>query len=188
MGKVAKKTKTSKKKNLLELGIIVSDRVQLVDVRLIRCNCHQTPLAQQGNQSVDIDYAYSTKTLLQKQNNCILVFPSFKMKIVPNESKDKETSLAIEADFLLVYSIDDLEGIKEENIKAFGEANGIYNAWPYWREFVQNTIARMGLPQLTIPVFRITSSPKKKKNKPASRPRKKAIPKAIVDQKKQIGS
>jgi len=38
---------------------------------------------------------------------------------------------------------------------AFARTNGIYNAWPYWREFVQNMIARMNLPPLVIPVFRL---------------------------------
>jgi preprotein translocase subunit SecB len=31
--------------------------------------------------------------------------------------------------------------------------NGIYNIWPYWREYVQTTTSRLGLPPLTLPVL-----------------------------------
>jgi preprotein translocase subunit SecB len=33
--------------------------------------------------------------------------------------------------------------------------NGVFHVWPYWREMVQNTLARMGLPPLILPVFRV---------------------------------
>jgi len=43
-------------------------------------------------------------------------------------------------------------------VRHFAETNGLYNAWPYWREFVQNTAARMSLPGLTVPVLRLGRS------------------------------
>lgn len=37
-----------------------------------------------------------------------------------------------------------------EELEAFSRINGIYHAWPYWREFVQSSTTRAGLPPLTL--------------------------------------
>ena len=62
--------------------------------------------------------------------------------------------MSIECSFLLTYSAPSVGDLTPGNLEAFAQINGIFNAWPYWREFVQNMAARMGLPQLVIPVFR----------------------------------
>ena len=63
-------------------------------------------------------------------------------------------SFSVLATFVLIYSISSFEGIDERNIIAFATTNGIYNAWPYWREFLQNTTTRMGFPPVIAPPFR----------------------------------
>lgn len=39
---------------------------------------------------------------------------------------------------------------EEAELDCFAKVNGIYHAWPYWREFVQNSTTRAGLPPLTL--------------------------------------
>ena len=71
-------------------------------------------------------------------------------------AKDAEKPyLTIEATFVLTYFVDSFENLQDENLRAFAATNGIYNAWPYWREYVQSTISRMGQPPITVPVFRL---------------------------------
>ena len=41
-----------------------------------------------------------------------------------------------------------------KNIAAFTTVNSVVHAWPYYRELVQSTAARMGLPPITVPLFR----------------------------------
>jgi hypothetical protein len=36
------------------------------------------------------------------------------------------------AEFELTDTVPALEGFGEAQIRAFGEINGFYNAWPYW--------------------------------------------------------
>ncbi len=55
-----------------------------------------------------------------------------------------------------------------EAVKAFKDGNAVFNCWPYFREYVQNTITRMNLPPLTLPLLRLL--PKLPKTK-AARPR-----------------
>ena len=63
--------------------------------------------------------------------------------------------MRIEARFAITYAIGNHDDLTEDNYEAFGQRNGVYNVWPYWREFVQSTTVRMGLPALTLPVYKI---------------------------------
>jgi len=161
MTKKAKKVKDTGPVNDLSLAVSVSDRVQIRDVRLLKCNCFQGPLAGKGKQRFQLSYKADTK--VDKEGGIINVLPAFRLKGFPEENVESEPVLIIEAFFLLSYKLESLKGLSQENFEHFGRINGIYNAWPYWREFVQNTVARMGLPRLALPVFRIGVEGKPKK-------------------------
>lgn len=67
--------------------------------------------------------------------------------------------LEIEAEFCAQYRLDpsaDLEGLRPA-IEEFGRYNLGYHVWPYWREFVQSTCARMGIPPIPVPMYRLPS-------------------------------
>jgi len=52
--------------------------------------------------------------------------------------------------------------LAEEEQKAFSADNVGYHVWPYWREYVQSSCARMGLsPAIEVPVYLI---PRKEEN------------------------
>lgn len=140
-------------------GLLVSDRVQLKDVRLISSKCDQIPEATLGKKAYDINY--STEVQVDKKNGYVIVTAKFNFEAF-SESKMQKPVILMEASFLLAYKIDNFEGLTQQGFEQFANLNGIYNAWPYWREFVQNMIARMGLPTLTIPVFRIVEPTSKK--------------------------
>jgi len=63
--------------------------------------------------------------------------------------------LHIAASFRLDYRVPDAGVFTDEQLSAFGQVNGVYNAWPFWREYVYSTMARLGLPPMTLPVFRV---------------------------------
>lgn len=154
MAKKVKTTKTKKQNdNALKLAARVAGRVQIRDIRLLECKCFHTPPTHKGKQQVEI--SHSVRTKVDKKSGLILVFPTFTMKAIPHERPEEEPFVGMEARFMLTYQLENMSGLTAASFKHFGMTNGIYNAWPYWREFVQNTIARMGLPNITLPVFRI---------------------------------
>lgn len=61
---------------------------------------------------------------------------------------------SLTATFLLMYVLRRDESIDPECFVHFANLNGPYNAWPYWREFVQSAANRAGLPGVVIPLFR----------------------------------
>jgi len=159
MAKKKVKTKVLKRENKVTAGLLVSKRVQLKDVRLISCKCDQTPVATLDRKNYCINY--STEVQVDKKNGYVIVTAKFHFEAF-SESKTQKPVILIDASFLLAYKIENFEGLTQKGFEQFANLNGIYNAWPYWREFVQNTVTRMGLPSLTIPVFRIVQSTAKK--------------------------
>ncbi|MDQ6768959.1 MAG: hypothetical protein M3Z54_03110 [Gemmatimonadota bacterium] len=65
--------------------------------------------------------------------------------------------LKLSAIYLLIYSHPDLTSLPAESLEAFARLNGVYNAWPYWRELIQTVSGRIGLGPLVVPVFRATA-------------------------------
>lgn len=139
----------------LQKAIQLADRANLQNVRLIAANCLLRPSGLKGPYEIDI--SHSTNIQINKEKKVIVVLPTFALVARVVEKKGNTPDYEISASFALSYSVESFEGLKEENFYSFGEANGIYNAWPYWREFVQSTTSRMGISQLTVPVFRIAS-------------------------------
>ncbi len=148
--------KREKKKPGISPGLLVSGRVQIRDVRLIDCKCTQKPVAMTGKKSYSV--ATSTDVQLDKDNRFIVVIAKFHLEASAGKKTSKPV-LTIDASFVLTYQIDSFAGLTQRGFEQFANLNGIYNAWPYWREFVQNVIGRMGLPPLTMPVFRIVQGP-----------------------------
>jgi hypothetical protein len=59
----------------------------------------------------------------------------------------------ISATYCILYSINSEEKLSDEEREVFGKNNAPYHAWTYWREYVQNTCNRMGLPVSTVPML-----------------------------------
>lgn len=183
MSKKAKTTKKSVKKSVkksqtetdLKLAMKVSDRIQLETVRLMSCDCKQMRFIGPGQKSFQIER--TTDSSIDEGTNRIFVMANFTLKTFETGTNDKEPFAVIKASFLLIYQADSLQGITKRAVRLFGETNGIFNAWPYWREYVQNTIVRMSLPPLTIPVFRLFAPEKPKTPKKKIAAKTKSLPK-----------
>lgn len=131
----------------------VSDRVQILEIRLLESRAEQKrfdeDLPKRLTQQIGIE------THVDKDRSLLSVFPHFMLVVKRHEGSPEELLVRIEARFALTYTLASQENLSEENYEAFGQRNGVYNAWPYWREFVQSTTVRMGLPALTLPVYRV---------------------------------
>jgi preprotein translocase subunit SecB len=83
---------------------------------------------------------------------------SFEMAEDTEESRN-DPPVAIRAVFALTYKVENLASFSDEELQAFGEINGVLNAWPFWRELVYSTLSRMGMPPVTLPTFRVIPTP-----------------------------
>ncbi|MGB2984449.1 MAG: hypothetical protein WBE26_01090 [Phycisphaerae bacterium] len=168
-----KTTKTSPKKatSKIDLATPVSQRVEMDDIVLLETVAKRKQL--RGELPANLALTVNVQTEVDKKQGVIQVRPRFILVARYDDASDDEL-LRIEAMFLLHYRVPSFEGLRKANLDAFGEVNGLYNAWPYWREFVQATTVRMGLPPLTMPIYRPLATEKSsKKVSSSSTPRRK---------------
>lgn len=81
----------------------------------------------------------------------------FEPKDIKKDASDSDcTTLLIEARFSAVYMMKD--DVNEDALREFGRYNVPYHVWPYWREYAQSTLSRMGIEPVPIPVYRFRKS------------------------------
>jgi hypothetical protein len=75
--------------------------------------------------------------------------------VVDSTVDPEEAPVYVGASFEVVYDVD-LKGGDSPSVRellAFGEVNGRFNAFSYWREFVQSSLSRAGPPPYVLPPF-----------------------------------
>jgi hypothetical protein len=89
-------------------------------------------------------------------------------------SEDTDTPVSVRAEIIATwvveYQVVRREDVDESGIAAFAENNVMYHVWPYWREFIHATCARLRLPQVVLPMFKIRHrASKKEESSPSPR-------------------
>ena len=140
----------------IELAAAVAGRVVLSVVRLIK----SSSLLMPGAATVEhfqIELSLRTRVLVKPDEDVLLVIAGIDLAGRSHtKNPSDEEDLRIGAEFALRYTISSKSGFDAKHFDQFGAVNGVYNAWPYFREFIQSTTSRMGLTPFLLPVFRIT--------------------------------
>jgi preprotein translocase subunit SecB len=138
--------------SLLALAAVVSPRVQIAGIRLSH-SIARSAIPWPGSP-LRIEHSLNGEAEANRESKQIIVTVSFMVRANPADGSDlREAAFHLEAVFHLEYAVSSFDGISDQLVQAFGKMNGVYNAWPYWREYVQSTTARMGFPPLTLPVL-----------------------------------
>jgi len=139
---------------------------ELQNVYLLEANITSDPLTRDPRGS-DLEYTVYTK-VMKIEDKYFSIIARFKITAI-QEKNSKNPIMTIRAKYVLSYSFAKDNKPSAKEIEDFSKIKSLENAWPYWREFVQNLTARMGFPTLTIPVlrFKIEESSKGAKSKPA---------------------
>jgi hypothetical protein len=63
--------------------------------------------------------------------------------------------VTVECAYEVDYLVREKFELRADHVTAFKDGNAIFNAWPYFREFLQSSLQRMGLPPLVAPFLRL---------------------------------
>lgn len=83
------------------------------------------------------------------------VYCGAKATYLPEAASSREL-VRLECDYAIEYRVSDLDlydRATEELLEQFARTNGLYNAWPYFREYCQSMLTRMMLPAPPLPPF-----------------------------------
>jgi len=138
----------------VDLARIISV-VQIHDVRLREAVCRSLsePSIVADELAAKLSHEASVKTDPEDESN-LLVSVRFSLEI-RQETGAKELHAEIAAVFELSYVLPTEDSFSADEIEGFGQVIAVFNAWPYWREIVQSSLSRMGMPALTIPLYRL---------------------------------
>jgi hypothetical protein len=137
--------------SLLELSLVLVPRARVEGIRLARSMIRSATNQVAGPKQVE--YSFNATTNVVRDAKSIEVH-AFLIACAKNtaDSDSMGELLRIEAEFILNYVVEPYDEITDEQADAFGKMTGIYNVWPYWREYVQSTTVRLGLPPLVLPL------------------------------------
>ncbi|HEV8242927.1 MAG TPA: hypothetical protein VGV60_11205 [Candidatus Polarisedimenticolia bacterium] len=136
-------------------------------VNLVSVNCREIS-AKRNTEIADIPTqvrctgSSEATGMRDKTAGQIIVLVRFALSVLKFSADPAESVADISATLALRYSVpgESLKSFRPEAVQAFAETNGVYNAWPYWRELLQNTAGRLGIPGIVAPVFRLNAGPK----------------------------
>ncbi|WP_368911544.1 hypothetical protein [Proteus vulgaris] len=69
---------------------------------------------------------------------------------VVSKGSDNEEFIIFMINGLFEVSYSSQEKLNDEELKAYGNAQVAFDAWPYWRSFVHESCSKMGTPRLRI--------------------------------------
>jgi len=131
---------------------------ELVSIRFTECNFSYNNTI--GTRETEIRLSITEQEVAINPSGLDV---SMKFEFVapsPFES-DPDREVKILAQYCLKYAMECSESdveIDPQNAEAFGKVNGIYNAWPYLREYVQSCLSRLALPPYELPLLRVAAA------------------------------
>lgn len=132
--------------------------IDLRAVRLVESSCKRTPsLTPEAVAGAELRLAWSSKA--RKVHGGFIVAARIVVTAEPKDGDAQSQILSIECGLELEYGLPGSVTPSAGQLAAFAQTNGVFNAWPYWREFIQSMSTRMQLPPIVLPPFRMGASP-----------------------------
>jgi preprotein translocase subunit SecB len=131
--------------------------VQLQGVRLVETSAKS--FIRSPKEAVKIDLFVDTQPPNLPDDGMLYIELTINTMVT---TQDK-TVLSLMATYELTYLIPKETPVSQQDLNDFARPNAMFNVWPYWREYVQNTITRMNLPPLVLPLFRVKEAAKQVK-------------------------
>jgi hypothetical protein len=129
----------------------VASMVEILHVRLIGGTLNVAPSDE--NQRPD-PIQYSTSFHLNVDTRALDCRVQFEfLGRVPAVAPPHRV-VRVTATYLVTYLVRAGKEPSVEALTAFSQINTTYNAWPYWREFLQSALQRMDLPPFVAPLLR----------------------------------
>jgi len=158
------------KKQTDRLKSLISS-VQIQGIRLTEISANTRIRSSEDVGAVNFRAKTSTSVSEQHKDGTFFVVTFIDAQLAPKE-EEKNPVVTIKAGFEIRYKLPGDFAASRSEITSFAKTNGVYNAWPYWRELIQNTFARMNLPPVVLPLLRMGSGiPQAKQEKAQARAR-----------------
>lgn len=136
-----------------KLAVALQRNAEISTIRLIESNAKcRAPLSADLTISFSAEFHPESAECVGRNLN---ISTHFCFKII--NDADKDEMIVLQCVMGAEYELAEDFEPSSEQIKAFKEGPAIFNCWPYFREYVQTTVARMNYPPPTIPFLWLES-------------------------------
>ena len=140
--------------------------VRLVDIRLVNSHILQSIASGELPSNSKIDITVNVGTSASASEPYVLVRPRVVFSAWYDDAPSDDPAIIIDATFQLQY---DLQTELTSDITELITQSSMLHSWPFFREYLQSQITRMGLPPILLPLLALPPdrnaepTPKKKK-------------------------
>jgi hypothetical protein len=128
--------------------------VQLEDVRLVEAAAEAAIRNPADAGSVRLSFRTDAR-FVERAGEFFFVRATMGASVA-RKAEPQSPLVTIRAVFELKYRLPPEIDARDEDLNEFANVNGVFNAWPYGREFIHSVSARMNLPPIVAPVFRLS--------------------------------
>lgn len=132
--------------------------VELVDVRLVELHAKTSIRSEDITDDMRPVFKHWATAPEPLREGVFIVRANLDLRI--EEGDDKPPAATVKIQYELEYRVPDDFKANRADLSAFAKVNGVFNAWPYFREIVQAATLRMDLPPVVLPVYRVPQQPK----------------------------
>ena len=133
----------------------VSSLVQIEDVRLREGSFRSFVRPADAGEEVSVREWREAKVEEVGDDGSLCIGIEFRMKLCDPDVEEEVLKAEVRGVFELAYRIPAKETFTDAELAEFSNVNAVFNAWPYWREFVQAALGRMSMPSYVLPVYRV---------------------------------
>jgi hypothetical protein len=159
-------TQTEASRRSAEYALQVSDRVEIREVILVAAGLSRTRWRE--GVSLNVDVQRRARATMDRAGGVLRVQADLTFVAREPGAAQEPNPIEVRATYELMYAISEQSDLTQEHFDAFAEMNGVFNAWPYFREFLNSSLVRMGLPPFTLPVLRVGTASTTRQAAPSS--------------------
>jgi hypothetical protein len=154
----AVRSASAKRQQLPHEGAVRVARALIIrEVRLVAFSAESSSDSVSDVPKVSVSMGF-TKPDVAYSNKAVTITTTFRFRLddaAISRSAAASPVVAIAATTQLSYLVNPHARLNADDLADFATVNAPFNAWPYWREFVQSSLNRLGLPPIALPLFRI---------------------------------
>jgi preprotein translocase subunit SecB len=135
----------------LDMALEISNAINIKDITLVESHCKLFPVARNADSERNFSISACTDHSVEDSDRVLLTQVRLKFKA---KNAKEEDLVWLEAAYIAIYSLKAEKPFSSDHYVHFADYCSVFHIWPYWREFVQRSIAGFGLPPLTLPVLK----------------------------------
>ena len=148
----------------VKLAVDVHRNATLAMMRMSRARVNSNPLGSIDHGAIAVEFKFKAKALEIGQDRLVVevAFTMAGLESAANEVSEKRAVVVkVECAFEATYNLSPEFQLSKEHAEAFLNGNAIFNTWPYFREYLQSSLTRMGYPALVAPFLVMKPKPRK---------------------------